>query len=81
MDTQIDVNRLLTLVVEEICEADGALSVLGGERPDDSLELYGLANLDAHGVAEYLKNLAAKLQTVATIDPPCRPCGPNRSGS
>ena len=66
MDTQIDVQWWLADAAEAVCDVDGALSALSGDRLGDSLEVYNLANLDAPSVAEYLKNLAARLQVVAT---------------
>ena len=66
MDTQIDVDRWVCAAEAEICEIDGALNALGAEPTPEGIDLHGLANLDAPGVAAYLRGLAAKLQVVAT---------------
>jgi uncharacterized protein (DUF2252 family) len=58
--------RWVCVAEEEICEIDGALNALGAGQTDEGIVVYDLANLDASGVAEYLRGLAAKLQVVAT---------------
>jgi hypothetical protein len=65
-DTTIDVGRWICVAEEEICWVDGALNALGAEPTKEGIEIHGLANLDAPGVAEYLRSLATKLQVVAT---------------
>ena len=45
---------------------DIGYNALGAEPTREGIGVLGLANLDALGVAERLRGLAAKLQTVAT---------------
>ena len=63
---QIDVRRMIATAVVEVRRVEGALCALGAESSRDGIKMYGLVGLDAPGVAEYLRKLAAKLQVVAT---------------
>ena len=65
MDTQINVNKWLTAAEDEVDDVEGALNALGAEQTAECIKVHGLANLDAAGVAEYLRDLATKLSVVA----------------
>jgi hypothetical protein len=66
MDHPIDALRWITVAEEEVCDVGGALNALGACPAAEGLGIHGLANLDAPGVAAYLKHLAERLQTVVT---------------
>lgn len=65
IDSTIDVGKWISAAEKDLCWVDGALCALGAEPTDEGIKAHGLSNMGGDALVLELKELAAKLESVA----------------